>query len=129
MKNCVPILLAHDGKHATWRCGRCEFMGRDIASHVPSGIRRKCGVQVNGIGDHLALLLAKCYITKARVDRFLATVDRWRGKPPQEQQAGCGCTVRQQALNRWGWSWQERANKVGWYFRHRLAWLSGRCRR
>lgn len=118
----TECLFERDTPHR-FVCVKCRRVVRTKRIWRADQVHCECKVQRNGLGDCLALALARVGITKDRVDRALSTIDRWRGKPPQEQQAGCGCTVRQQALNRFGWKWQHRANKLGWYFRHRLTWL------
>lgn len=121
---CIPTFLKSEPHGTRWQCARCGYNRHvDRHGHFPNRIHRQCDVQRMGLGDYIGLALAKVGITKDRVDRMLATIDRWRGKPVQEQQAGCGCTVRQQTLNRWGWAWQHRMNRVGWWVRHRWTWL------
>lgn len=76
--------------------------------------KRICDVQSRGLGDYIGIALARVGITKERWAR-------WTGKPTK---SGCNaCQQREQRLNRFGWKWQARANKVGWYLKHRINWL------
>lgn len=109
------------------RCNRIVTL-RSPYQYEPSQIVAICRDQKLGLGDYLSIALAKLGITKPRVNRLLERWARLRGKPPQEKQSGCGCTKREQALNRFGWAWERRLNSLGWYCRHRYVWIRDRIR-
>jgi hypothetical protein len=68
------------------------------------------------LGDFVAARLDQLGITKERWARFALAAKHWPEVPAvylEYKSPGCGCTLRQVALNQWGWMWQNRLNRVG----------------
>lgn len=122
---CVFIRVQGDN----YRCQNCGF--EVVSKHGPDRLCRICGASRRGLGDVVALALAKFGITKQRAGAWWA----WWGSQPRvaggfvctweipceaAPAANCGCVSRQQRLNRWGWTWQHRLNLLHWWIRLRV---------
>lgn len=124
---CVPIEVRKTPEGWTvWTCGRgCGFGDTDKYNHFPDMIHPPpCPIRRNGLGDRLASLLARIGITKESWNQrprvcggFIAV---WQ-VPAQPEL--CGCDARQQALNRAGFSWERKLNRIGDWLWHRWVWL------
>jgi hypothetical protein len=124
--NCIPVFVRSTSDGVLWRCARCGFDRHiDRHGHFPDKIHRTCDLQSLGLGDVLAIVLGKLGITKTRIALWILSAKHWPELPAVylNYKIDCGCAARQQALNRFGWRWQERLNKVGWWLKHRWAWL------
>lgn len=91
---CKPKLLAGGRR---WRCNRCGF--EDAVSPITKldRIYRKCEIPFTpGLGDLLAMALVRCGLTKRGWSRAMVYL---RLKSPVSI---CGCSRRQQRLNRIG---------------------------
>jgi hypothetical protein len=109
-RKCVPVLAEKLPQGTRWRCARCGF-DRHVDKHgnFPDRIHRVCDIQRAGLGDLVAMALGRIGLTKSRIRKWL-TKD-------------CGCDRRQAILNNWGFRMQTRLNALGWWLRHRMAWL------
>lgn len=102
------------------KCGRRL---KTLLVHNPSQVVAPCRSSALGLGDRLAWMLSKVGITRESwatrpvvCGGFIAT---WQ---VPEKPSGCGCHVRHNSLNIYGWAWQKKINNAGWWVRYCYAW-------